>query len=259
MTYDLNQAIPYWGLNAEVWDEAMADGSLFQKVLVEPHVLQFLNVQPNQRVLDIACGNGQMSRVLARMGACVTAIDGSAQMIHLAKDRSQGLTIDYHVADIANNKTLPNLKNGQFDAVLCNMALMDIAEIEPVFQLAHKVLKDAGVFVFSISHPCFDKSVGPHVTELHENEGTSITERFIKVGRYLSSCVLKTRALPSFPSPHFFFHRSLETYLNAAFDQGLMMCGVAESAFPQDANFTVHRGWHELPSIPVVFIAKFRK
>ena len=50
--------IPYWDENASTWDEAMADGSPFQKTLVEPKTLEFLDIQPGMKVLDIVCGNG---------------------------------------------------------------------------------------------------------------------------------------------------------------------------------------------------------
>lgn len=259
MNYDLTHTIPYWEKKANTWDEAMADGSPFQQILVEPHTLQFLNLTAGQTVLDIACGNGQMSRRLARLGASVTAFDGSQEMINLAKQRSEDLGIDYRTVDVTKAENLEFLSSSQFDAIICNMALMDIEDIKPVFQLAYKVLKETAVFVFSITHPCFDKSVGPHIREMQENEGTLVIERSIKVQQYLEPNVMKTRALPSLPSPHYFFHRPLQSYLKTAFEAGFVMCDVAEPAFPQESTLTEHKGWHELFHIPVVFIAKFKK
>lgn len=254
-----NQAISYWNQNASTWDEAMAKGSPFQKTLVEPKTLEFLNVHPGMSVLDIACGNGQMSRRLASLGALVTSIDGSETMIRLAQQRSKGLEINYHIGDVTQPTPLSFLKNAQFEAVLCNMALMDICDITPVFQFIYEVLKDEGIFVFSITHPCFDKAVGPHLTELHENGGTLLTKHFIKVNQYLTPSKITTRALPSLPSSHDFFHRPLETYLKAAFETGFVMCGVAEPSFPSNSDLVEHKGWHNLSDIPVVFIAKLKK
>jgi ubiquinone/menaquinone biosynthesis C-methylase UbiE len=258
MTHDLTNAISYWNENACVWDEAMAEGSAFQKTLVEPSTLNLLKPEAGQTILDLACGNGQMSRVLAALGAAVTAIDGSQNMINLARKRSAGLTIEYRVADIMTTEQVL-LEPSSFDAVLCNMALMDIQEIKPVFQIAYRALKKDGAFVFSVTHPCFDKSVGPHITEMHENGGTVLMERSIKVREYLNTTSLKTRALPTLPSAHYFFHRPLQVYLSAAFEEGFSMCGIAEPAFPHDTELKEHKGWHELPGIPVVFIAKFKK
>ena len=259
MSNDLAKTVSYWDENADVWDAAMLDGSAFQKTLVEPSTLKFLKPESGKNILDLACGNGQMSRVMASLGAHITAIDGSQNMINRAKQRSEGLAIDYQVADITKIEEMSFLEASSFDAVLCNMALMDIVDFVPVFQLAYKVLKESGVFVFSITHPCFDKSVGPHVTEMHENEGTVLLERSIKIRQYLMPSALKTRALPTLPSAHYFFHRSLQSYLTAAFEEGFSMCGIAEPAFSHDTDLKEHKGWHELPHVPVVFIAKFMK
>lgn len=70
---------------------------------------------------------------------------------------------------------------------------------------------------------------------------------------------MKARALPSLPDPHFFFHRSLGDYLNASFEAGFAMHAIAEPAFPQQSDLSEHKGWHNLPEIPVVFIEKLKK
>jgi 2-polyprenyl-3-methyl-5-hydroxy-6-metoxy-1,4-benzoquinol methylase len=259
MELDAAKATQYWDANALTWDEAMADGSPFQNELVEPKTLEFLGVQPGMKILDVACGNGQMSRRLARLEAEVTAIDGSKEMISYAQKRSQELVINYKLVDVTKPDQLEFLGTQTFDAVLCNMALMDIAEIKPVFQLASKVVKKSGVFVFSITHPCFDKSVGPHIKEIVENKGRLDTVHSIKVERYLTSRAMEARALPTFPSTHCFFHRPLQAYLNAAFAEGFVLNGIAEPAFPKATELKEHKGWHELSEIPVVFIAKLKK
>ncbi|MEU5000500.1 class I SAM-dependent methyltransferase [Streptomyces sp. NPDC021622] len=67
----------------------------------------------NRRVLDVACGYGHNSRLLAQAGAQkVVGVDISPQMVHLAREKeiSDPLGIEYHVADAAH---LPDL--GVFD------------------------------------------------------------------------------------------------------------------------------------------------
>lgn len=253
------KALFYWNENADMWSAHMGEGSPFQRALVEPKTLEFLDLSPEVTVLDLACGNGQMSRRLAGLGARVVGVDGSERMIAEARAFEGKGGPDYHVADLTKKDALSFMADASFERVLCNMALMDIEEIEPVFSLARRVLKPQGVFVFSITHPCFDKAVGNHLTELEEKEGALYTRRFIKIERYLSSSTLTTKALPSLPSSHFFFHRSLETYLGAAFRAGLVVSDLAEPAFAPDTSLTEHRGWHHLAEIPVVLIIKLQK
>lgn len=249
----------FWDANAHVWDEAMGEGSLFQKTIVESDTLKFLAIKPGMSVLDIACGNGQMSRVMAALGAKVTAIDASQTMIKIAKSRSKQFDITYHVANVTQENGLQFLQGLEFDAILCNMALMDISTITPLFKAISQLLKVNGSFVFSITHPCFDKAVGPQITEIHENEGTLAMRQSIKIYQYLTPSQMKARAIPSLPQVHYFFHRPLEFYLGTAFAHGLVMCGLSEPAFPKTADFTEHKGWHKLCDIPVALIAKFQK
>src|SRR5690242_11053749 len=52
--------------------------------------------------LDVGCGAGLLAEPLARMGATVTAIDPTPELIVAARDHAarQGLTIDYRVAAV---------------------------------------------------------------------------------------------------------------------------------------------------------------
>ena len=67
-------------------------------------------------VLDLACGEGYNTRMLARKGAKVTGIDSSAKMIELAaqEETKEKLGIRYLVADASDLSQLPN---SHFDIV----------------------------------------------------------------------------------------------------------------------------------------------
>ena len=47
-----------WNINAESWDSRMGEGNDFHKILIEPTQLKLLNIQPGQKILDVACGKG---------------------------------------------------------------------------------------------------------------------------------------------------------------------------------------------------------
>ena len=80
-----------------------------------------------ERVLDIACGQGRMSRYLARLGADVVGVDISAGM--LDKARAIGPEdIAYLRADVAGH---PAWWDGRpFGGCTCEMALMDIDDLD---------------------------------------------------------------------------------------------------------------------------------
>jgi ubiquinone/menaquinone biosynthesis C-methylase UbiE len=143
-----------WDEMADWWDEKQGDeGDLWHRALIDPPLIRFAGEVRGLHVLDLACGNGYLSRRFARQGAVVTAVDASAPLIERARAQ-ESLGITYHVADAAH---LDMLKDGIVDLVICNMALMDIEDAAGAIQEVSRVLKPRGRFVASISHPCFDK------------------------------------------------------------------------------------------------------
>ena len=104
------------------------------------------------RVLDLACGQGRMSRYLARRGADVLGVDVSAAM--LSKARAAGPAgITYLRADVTG---APTWWDGQpFDGCTCELALMDIDDLAGALATVAAVLRPGGWFVASIVHPCF--------------------------------------------------------------------------------------------------------
>jgi SAM-dependent methyltransferase len=124
--------------------------------LIDPPLLQLVGEVAGVRLLDLACGNGYLSRRFARQGAIVTAVDANEPLIERARMREaqELLGITYYVADAAH---LQMLEEGAFDLVVCNMALMDIEDAAGAIQEVARVLRQKGRFVASLSHPCFDK------------------------------------------------------------------------------------------------------
>jgi 2-polyprenyl-3-methyl-5-hydroxy-6-metoxy-1,4-benzoquinol methylase len=137
------------------WDEAAADYCSLPRsgrVEYESIVDEFLGDVSGKRVLDAGCGDGTYSRRLNSLGAIVTGIDGSVEMISMAKRYPARLDLGFEVADLT--KKLP-FRDGYYDVVLANMVLMDIPRIDVAIAEFARLLVDGGKLVFSITHPCF--------------------------------------------------------------------------------------------------------
>src|SRR4051812_44565540 len=191
-----------WDANAENWDKRIGAGGGWQTRLIAPVVEDMLNVQPDESVLDIACGNGFFSRRLAERGATVVASDFSPKLIELARQRTteHADRIAYSVVDATDEAQLLPLAgaNGQqFDAAVCINALMDMPAIEPLFRAVATLLRPGGRFVFSIMHPCFNGLAISRQAELPDYDSTPTYS--IKVSRYLSWQVTKGTAIPDQP------------------------------------------------------------
>jgi 2-polyprenyl-3-methyl-5-hydroxy-6-metoxy-1,4-benzoquinol methylase len=201
---DNERAREAWEANARFWDERMADGNDFFNSLVWPSVDRLLGPQPDEVLLDVACGNGVTSRRLARAGANVVAFDFSREMIRAAMERGSD-RVDYRVMDATDATAFRGLGAGRFDGVLCNMALMDLADTRPLMQALKSLLRPTGRFVFSVLHPCFNNPAVVQMGELQDWAGAIVTTYSVKISRYLTPYTQPGLAMHGQPVPHPYF------------------------------------------------------
>lgn len=245
-----------WEENAQAWDERMAEaGNDFHRLLVGPALDRLLDIRPGARVLDACCGNGLVSRRLAACGAYVTAFDFSASLIAAAQERSRKVfpAIDYRVIDATDPVALHSLGQERFDAVVCAMALMDMPTVEPLAEMARRILHPQGCFVFAIPHPCFNTSGATRFAEAEV--GDESVRLGVKVWRYKTASVAKGKALSCQPAEQLYFERPLEMILGTFFRAGFVLDGLEEPAFPADSGQgggELH--WRALPEIPPVLV-----
>ncbi len=83
-------------------------------------------------------------------------------------------------------------------------------------------------------------------------------ETSLRVNNYLDVPGGRGIAATGQPARQFTFHRPLSEILNAAFNAGLVMDGVAEPSYPDGG--AAHRllSWANMPNIPPIFAARFR-
>ncbi len=227
-----------WDQNADFWDQRMGEGNVFHKLLIEPTQIEFLEITGGELILDAACGNGQFARKMADLHARVIAVDASERMIENAKARSahHAGEIEYRVCDCTDKDRLLALGERRFDRVVCTMALMDMAEIEPLVSASAKLLKAGGLFVFSVLHPCFNSGMTKQGMERHDIGGELVEEYFVKVSRYSLPVTTKGLAMLGQPAPQFYFHRPLATLFSTFFSAGFVLDGLAEPSFGAAAD-----------------------
>lgn len=250
-----DEARELWDAKALYWDEQMGEGNEFQRALIWPATRRLLKVEPGQRILDACCGNGVTSRALAALGAEVVAFDFSESFIERARARTtqHDERIEYRVLDATSEEQLLALGEGEYDAIVCNMALMDISDIEPISRSLTSLLRPDGKFVFSVAHPCFNSNA---MTMSAERDGRMQTKFEIKLSDYLSVPPGKGAGMPGEPNPHYYFHRPLHELLGAFFAARLVLDGLEEPALQGDEDRPL--SWWSLKGIPPVLVARMR-
>lgn len=256
-----------WNRNAAFWDDYMGEQSNdFHNLLVRPAMERLLAVEPGDRVLDIACGNGNFSRFLAGLGARVTAIDGSAGMIERARTRTGKLVdgetasrIEYRVIDVTDTKELEELGTNTFDAAVSNMAVMDMAEISPMFGSVRGLLKPGGVFVCSLTHPCFQAPYAVRYAEQEDRDGEIIKRFGMKIDRYQTPQPFEGLAIVGQPVPSLIFHRPLSVLLTMCFEAGFVLDGLEEGAFGESVEADRELSWANFREIPPMLAMRLRR
>ncbi|GAE32879.1 hypothetical protein JCM9152_4472 [Halalkalibacter hemicellulosilyticusJCM 9152] len=148
------EAIKRWDAFADKYSKSHSEqGDLHKEVLLNPTLFSLLEDVENKKVLDAGCGEGYLSRMLFESGATVTAVDYSARMLEIAKERTpKEWPIDYRHG---NCEDLNILEHKSFDLIVSNMVIQDLANYEKAFQEMYRLLVNGGTFLFSILHPCF--------------------------------------------------------------------------------------------------------
>jgi SAM-dependent methyltransferase len=128
-----------------------------QQVIV-PGTMRLLGAAKGLRVLDVACGQGALCRLLRERGALATGVDAAPGLIDRA--RATDPKGHYVVGDARELKQLalvrrPGGATDLFDAACCVMALMNIEPLGPVLDGIAHWLRPGGVFVGVMLHPAF--------------------------------------------------------------------------------------------------------
>ncbi len=215
-----------WGGVAEWYDKHLEKtNDTYHEKVVHPNLLRMLGDIKGKQILDLACGQGIFSRLLADKGASVVGVDLGKELIDIAEKKNADYKFKIHFFHSASND-LFMVKSETKDVVVCVLALQNIEKMQETVAEVSRVLKKGGRFIAILNHPAFRN---PRHTHWGYDEAEKVQYR--RVNEYLSESKIKIDMTPGAVKDKKFtvsFHRPLQVYMKSFGKQGLAMTRLEE-------------------------------
>jgi|SRR5579884_1155788 len=197
----------------------------------------FLELVPTagRTTLDLGCGEGRLSRDLARIGHRMTGVDASPTLVDAARQAEPSIPVEH--ADAA---ALP-FPDEAFDCVVAFMSLQDVEDLDGVVAECARVLEPGGRLVTAIVHPL--SSAGGFLSR--DSDAPFVIDGSYLANSYYADSVARDGIEMSFVS----VHRPLERYVQALAATGFLVERLREVAVPEEA--IAHERTHRWRRIPI--------
>ncbi|MBI5358690.1 methyltransferase domain-containing protein [Candidatus Amesbacteria bacterium] len=202
-----------WDPVADWYDGWVGDkGSIHHTKLAIPAVLELLAIKPNEKVLDIGCGQGVLAQYIVSAQGLYTGVDVSEQLIKIAKNRKIN-NANFLVGDARK------LNMSGFDAAVMLLSIQDMDPLDQVIESLTKCLTKGARLVIFMNHPAFRI---PRQSGWGWDEGRKLQYR--RIDRYLTPLAVPMKAYSSQKSGvTISYHRPLQEYVNSLNNFGFVI------------------------------------
>lgn len=220
MTEERHTGEDLWEVHARWWQEGFTEG-------VDPEYEEQIlpmaaaHLAGARRVLDVGCGEGQISRLAVAGGAeQVVGVDPTWAQVAVAAERGGGAR--YARAGAAQ---LP-FADASFDAVVACLVFEHIRDVDDAIAEVARVLEPGGRFLFFLNHPLLQTPDSGWI----DDQILDPPEQYWRIGPYLVEADTIEEVEKGVFIP--FIHRPLSRYLNALADNGLVLTRMEEPPPP---------------------------
>lgn len=208
-----------WENHATWWIDGFTDGADAE---YEEQILPLAarELAGRARVLDVGCGDGQVGRMLRRLGAeSVVGVDPTWNQIVVAAARG-----GVHAVR-AGASVLP-FADSSFDAVCACLVFEHIRDVDGAIAEVARVLRPGGRFAFFLNHPLLQTPGSGWI----DDQILDPPEQYWRIGPYL----VEEESIEEVEKDVFipFIHRPLSRYVNTLARHGLMLELMEEPAPP---------------------------
>lgn len=206
-----------WEINAGWWQEGFtegADAEYTEQILP----LAATHLAGARRVLDVGCGEGQVTRLAAGLRDVELAVGADPTQAQVVVAAERG---GVYVRASAEGLPFPD---GSFDAAIACLVFEHVRAMDQAIAEIGRVLAPGGRFVFMLNHPLLQTPGSGWIDD------TILDEQYWRIGPYLTEDsnieeVEKNVWIP-------FIHRPVSRYVNAMAAAGLYVTRMEEPAPP---------------------------
>ncbi len=208
-----------WEESAAWWIEGFTEGAdpEYEEQILPLAADELAGLDP---VVDVGCGDGQISRLLAERGVGVVGADPTWNQIHVAHERGGGPVYAQGAAG-----AMP-FRDRTFDAAVACLVFEHVDAVDAALAEVARILRPGGRFAFFLNHPIIQTPGSGWV----DDHTLDPPEEYWRLGPYLT----ETASMEQVEKDVWirFVHRPLSRYVNAAAAAGLRVERMVEPSPP---------------------------
>lgn len=203
------------------------EGHFYHKTVIIPNVMRLLDLKPNDKLLDIACGNGVLAKNIPE-GIKYIGVDSATDLIAMAKQDAKKEQ-EFVLSDVTENLGIKET----FAKMAIILALQNMAKPDLMLKMAVKQLEDKGKMVIILNHPTFRI---PRQSSWGWDEVKKVQYR--RVDSYLTSQKIAILLHPGLEdkTTTYSFHWSLQDISKMLFGAGLVIEKIEEWISPKTSE-----------------------
>jgi SAM-dependent methyltransferase len=199
-------------------------GSKYHNKLAIPAVLDLLKPKPNERILDVGCGQGVLAPHIIDAKAEYTGVDVSEKLLHFAKEHHFHEKTKF--LQVSASQVHSHFSPNSFDSAVFLLSIQDMNPLNQILKSVSKVLAKSGKIIILMIHPAFRIP-----RQSAWGEETSRKIKYRRIDRYLTPLDIPRKEYPGRKSGvSISFHRPIHTYINELTTQGLAVTKMVEIA-----------------------------
>lgn len=195
-----------WEANASEWIQLLEKRGIASRKITNKAIVECIHNSNPDRILDLGCGEGWLTRALSVKTNSVTGIDAIESLLEQARTKGEQDFYKMTYEEIIEGKKIPG---SPYDAIVLNFCLYQDKQVEELLKSVTEFLKNNGQLFIQSIHPYFlIQNQLEYKSQWIENSWKGLSGNFVH--------------------PHSWFARTFEDWINLFHKAGLSVKYITE-------------------------------